>query len=356
MNIVQGVEQREVERLSRIRPIVDFAPGDTVRVGLRIRELDHERIQFFEGVCIARKGGTGINASFTVRKISYGHGVEQVFALHSPRIESILVKRRGMVRRARLYYLRARRGRGARIAERQVSGLARQLPSKGVAASKEMANGISAMVALLKALRALKGAAEGAHVCETVAQVRDVVPKIDYGDTGRSDGYELALSIGEHLCPLLFSRDGKVASEARRSLQEVGQWVLGDTTNSGDTNIVAALQHLNVSLVFWLSVIHESGGARVELSAQSVFCVAPSVAPKETVALIDIKVLLEDSRNTEVSLLAESRLEGPERVYMKQRVFERPDFLPSKIITLLIDGQEIYRTSLRRPAELVFVV
>jgi large subunit ribosomal protein L19 len=98
--------------------IPSFAPGDTLRVNVRVREGEKERIQVFEGVCIARKGG-GIHETFTVRKVSSGIGVERVFPLHSPTIEAVTVVRRGQVRRAKLYYLRARRGKAARIKERQ---------------------------------------------------------------------------------------------------------------------------------------------------------------------------------------------------------------------------------------------
>jgi len=98
--------------------VPSFAPGDTLRVNVRVREGEKERIQVFEGVCIARKGG-GIHETFTVRKVSSGIGVERVFPLHSPTIEAVSVVRRGQVRRAKLYYLRARRGKAARIKERQ---------------------------------------------------------------------------------------------------------------------------------------------------------------------------------------------------------------------------------------------
>ena len=98
--------------------VPSFAPGDTLRVNVRVREGEKERIQVFEGVCIARKGG-GIHETFTVRKVSSGIGVERVYPLHSPTIEAVSVVRRGQVRRAKLYYLRARRGKAARIKERQ---------------------------------------------------------------------------------------------------------------------------------------------------------------------------------------------------------------------------------------------
>ncbi|WP_309643052.1 50S ribosomal protein L19 [Phenylobacterium sp.] len=119
MNIIQQLEKEERDRLLATRTIPDFQPGDTVRVNVKIKEGERERVQAYEGVCIARQGG-GINESFTVRKISFGEGVERVFPIHSPNIDSIEVKRRGVVRRAKLYYLRDRRGKSARIAERQL--------------------------------------------------------------------------------------------------------------------------------------------------------------------------------------------------------------------------------------------
>jgi large subunit ribosomal protein L19 len=117
MNLLQQIEREQVERLAAKRPVPEFEPGDTVRVSLRVVEGERERIQAFEGVCIARKNA-GINSNFTLRKISYGEGVERVFPLYSPRITAIEVIRRGVVRRAKLYYLRGRTGKRARIAER----------------------------------------------------------------------------------------------------------------------------------------------------------------------------------------------------------------------------------------------
>ena len=120
MNIIQQLEKEEADRLLEKRTVPDFQPGDTLRVNVRIKEGERERVQAYEGVCIAR-AGQGINESFTVRKISFGEGVERVFPVLSPMIESIEVKRRGVVRRAKLYYLRDRRGKSARIAERQLT-------------------------------------------------------------------------------------------------------------------------------------------------------------------------------------------------------------------------------------------
>jgi large subunit ribosomal protein L19 len=117
MNLLQQIEREQVEKLAANRPVPDFEPGDTVRVSLRVVEGERERVQAFEGVCIARKNA-GINSNFTLRKISYGEGVERIFPLYSPRITAIEVIRRGVVRRAKLYYLRGRTGKRARIAER----------------------------------------------------------------------------------------------------------------------------------------------------------------------------------------------------------------------------------------------
>jgi large subunit ribosomal protein L19 len=116
MNLLEQLEAEHIESLGKTIP--DFAPGDTVRVGFRVTEGTRTRVQNYEGVCISRKGGDRLGASFTVRKISFGEGVERVFPLYSPNIEAITVVRRGKVRRAKLYYLRARRGKSARIAEK----------------------------------------------------------------------------------------------------------------------------------------------------------------------------------------------------------------------------------------------
>ncbi|MFN8830585.1 MAG: 50S ribosomal protein L19 [Labrys sp. (in: a-proteobacteria)] len=117
MNLLQTIENEELARLSAGKTIPEFAPGDTVIVNVKVVEGERSRVQAYEGVVIARDGG-GLNESFTVRKISYGEGVERVFPLYSPLIDSIKLVRRGKVRRAKLYYLRDRRGKSARIAER----------------------------------------------------------------------------------------------------------------------------------------------------------------------------------------------------------------------------------------------
>jgi large subunit ribosomal protein L19 len=129
MNVIEQLRKEEFDRLAAARAVPEFQPGDTVRVNVRIKEGDRERIQAYEGVCIARQGA-GLMESFTVRKISFGEGVERVFPVLSPMIESIEVKRRGVVRRAKLYYLRDRRGKSARIAERQMATVAKDAPAE----------------------------------------------------------------------------------------------------------------------------------------------------------------------------------------------------------------------------------
>ena len=118
MNIIDEINSEQIAKSVEKRAVPEFRPGDTLKVSVRVKEGERERVQAFEGVCIARRN-RGLQSSFTVRKISYGEGVERIFPLYSPTIDSITVVRRGVVRRAKLYYLRGRTGKSARIAERR---------------------------------------------------------------------------------------------------------------------------------------------------------------------------------------------------------------------------------------------
>ncbi len=133
MNTIQEIEQEQIAKLTEGKNVPEFAPGDTLRVNVKVIEGTRERIQAFEGMCIARKND-GLHSSFTVRKLSYGEGVERVFPVYSPNVDSVEVVRRGDVRRAKLYYLRGRQGKRARIAER-TDGYAAKLS----AAERQMA-------------------------------------------------------------------------------------------------------------------------------------------------------------------------------------------------------------------------
>jgi large subunit ribosomal protein L19 len=133
VNILEELDREQMETVAAQRVIPDFAPGDTVQVNVKVREGERSRVQAYEGVVIAKSGG-GVNESFTVRKISYGEGVERVFPLYSPIIDSLKVLRRGKVRRAKLYYLRELRGKKARITEKKT-----ERPAKGSAPAAEAA-------------------------------------------------------------------------------------------------------------------------------------------------------------------------------------------------------------------------
>jgi large subunit ribosomal protein L19 len=129
VNLIETLEREAIDALTELRPIPDFRPGDTLRVGVKVIDGERARVEYFEGVCFAR-ANKGVNSNFTVRKISFGEGVERVFPLYSPIIDSIEVVRRGAVRRAKLYYLRGRRGKSARIAERRDTRPAKGTESK----------------------------------------------------------------------------------------------------------------------------------------------------------------------------------------------------------------------------------
>jgi large subunit ribosomal protein L19 len=132
MNILDQIGQKQMDKVLAERAIPEFGPGDTLRVDVKVVEGSRERIQAFEGVCIARKSA-GVNSSFTVRKISYGEGVERIFPLFSPRVAGITVMRRGRVRRAKLYYLRGRTGKAARIAEKSRERIAKTASKEATA-------------------------------------------------------------------------------------------------------------------------------------------------------------------------------------------------------------------------------
>ena len=157
MNTIEKLEQEQVAKLSAGREIPDFSPGDTLRVNVKVTEGARERIQVFEGVCIARKN-RGLNSSFTVRKISYNEGVERIFPLYSPRIDSIELVRRGDVRRAKLYYLRGRRGKSARISEKTTGAAGKATTAERVAATAARA---AAQAALKASGKTGKGKGKG---------------------------------------------------------------------------------------------------------------------------------------------------------------------------------------------------
>jgi large subunit ribosomal protein L19 len=146
MNTIEKLERDQVAKLTEGRSLPEFSPGDTLRVNVKVVEGTRERLQAFEGVCIARKN-RGLNSSFTVRKISYNEGVERIFPLYSPRIDSIELVRRGDVRRAKLYYLRGRRGKSARISEKTTGAAGKATAAERVAATAARAAAQAALAA-----------------------------------------------------------------------------------------------------------------------------------------------------------------------------------------------------------------
>ena len=146
MNTIEKLEADQVAKLTEGRKLPEFSPGDTLRVNVKVVEGTRERLQAFEGVCIARKN-RGLNSSFTVRKISYNEGVERIFPLYSPRIDSIELVRRGDVRRAKLYYLRGRRGKSARISEKTTGAAGKATAAERVAAAEARAAAQAALAA-----------------------------------------------------------------------------------------------------------------------------------------------------------------------------------------------------------------
>jgi len=166
MNIIQQLEAEQAAKIEAKRTLPEFSPGDTLRVQVRVTEGNRTRVQAYEGVCIARSG-SGLNESFTVRKISYGEGVERVFPIYSPLVEAVEVVRRGRVRRAKLYFLRDRRGKSARIVENTNTRARKLNDAERQAAAAERARLEAEKVAAAEALAAEKAAQEAAEKAET---------------------------------------------------------------------------------------------------------------------------------------------------------------------------------------------
>ena len=162
MNIIQQLEAEQAAKIEAVRKLPEFSPGDTLRVNVKVTEGTRTRVQAYEGVCIGRSGG-GIHENFTVRKISYGEGVERVFPVYSPMIESVDVVRRGKVRRAKLYYLRDRRGKSARIVEDTGTRARKLNDAERKALAEEKARIEAEKIAAAQALAAEKAAAEAAE-------------------------------------------------------------------------------------------------------------------------------------------------------------------------------------------------
>jgi large subunit ribosomal protein L19 len=204
MNIIQQLEAEQVAKIEAQRTLPEFSPGDTVRVNVRVKEGNRTRVQAYEGVCIARSGG-GLQENFTVRKISYGEGVERVFPVCSPAIESVEVVRRGKVRRAKLYYLRDRRGKSARIVENTGTRARKLNDAERQAVAEEKARLEAEKVAAAQALAAEKAAQEAAEAKAAAEAAAAAEPAAEYVSILRGcgkGGLRVAFFVARNSAPL----------------------------------------------------------------------------------------------------------------------------------------------------------
>lgn len=176
MDLIRQLEAEQAEKIAANRKIPEFQPGDTVRVNVRVTEGTRTRVQAYEGVCIARSGA-GLNENFTVRKLSYGEGVERVFPVYSPLVEGVELVRRGKVRRAKLYYLRGRRGKSARIAENTGARARRLNEAERQELAEERARIEAEKIAAAEALAAEKAAEEAAAKAAEAASAEEAKPE-----------------------------------------------------------------------------------------------------------------------------------------------------------------------------------
>ncbi|WP_163265124.1 50S ribosomal protein L19 [Chelativorans alearense] len=181
MDLIRQLEAEQAQKIAAQRTLPDFSPGDTVRVQVRVTEGTRTRVQAYEGVCIAR-AGAGLNENFTVRKISYGEGVERVFPVYSPLVEAVEVVRRGKVRRAKLYYLRDRRGKSARISENTGARARKLNDAERQAAADEKARIEAEKIAAAQALAAEKAAEEAAEAKAAEAAAQEAAPAEAQGE------------------------------------------------------------------------------------------------------------------------------------------------------------------------------
>lgn len=181
MDLIRQLEAEQAARIAAKRSLPEFSPGDTLRVQVRVTEGTRTRVQAFEGVCIARSGA-GLNENFTVRKISYGEGVERVFPVYSPLVEAVEVVRRGKVRRAKLYYLRDRRGKSARISENTGARARKLNDAERQAAAEERERIEAEKIAAAEALAAEKAAEEAANKAAEEAASKEAAPAEAQGE------------------------------------------------------------------------------------------------------------------------------------------------------------------------------
>lgn len=272
-------------------------------------------------------------------------------------ITSIEVKRRGHVRRAKLYYLRQLRGKSARISphkDARESWISAEsiLPSVLIGPGSAFGK----MVTALKQLQNLKGAAEGSKVRDAVTRLLQDIPLKPVAGVGRDDVFELALSLGEHLCPLMFSYDPEVADNARVGLTRLGDLISKPDPKKSTDALASFLRYLTVEVVIQLSIKHHDRSADVDLVAKDLLFAATEKAGFADHGPILMQLLLEDMDSPAIRTLAETKLGARGSETIRERVIGGEKELRQKFITLLADGREVFRFSLARDAERLFVL
>ncbi|MFT4954890.1 MAG: large subunit ribosomal protein L19 [Brevundimonas sp.] len=406
MNLVQMLEAEEAGRLLAIRSIPEFRPGDTLRVSVRVKEGDRERIQAFEGVCIAREG-RDVNESFTVRKISFGEGVERKFPILSPNIAGIEVKRRGVVRRAKLYYLRDRRGKSARIAERQSSrsdrarreagdGERERIDSRALAyagagvalkadvhaehrapapdstaeisfggiVDDELDSGqappaskpdIVTMTSAFRMLSRHNHASTGIDVRALVSEVTEKLPEGDFDPGSIADAHRLAVGLSEHLSPLMFSQDDEVAALARVAMVRLARLFFDSPGRKEDEVLARLLRHLDQRLICQIRVIPEKQGVVMNLSCRDL---VRSATKQKGLAdePLSIQIFVDDTQDHEVQEIGRAEMGPRDQAVIRHRIDGDLNTLAGRFITVLADGRDVYSTRIDEASDVMFVV
>ncbi len=383
--LIQTVEAEERERLVEARSIPEFRAGDTLRVMVKIKEGERERIQAFEGVCIARDGG-GVNESFTVRKISFGEGVERKFPILSPNIDAIEVKRRGVVRRAKLYYLRDRRGKSARIAERQTvrifamadaapllvpadqetitaSALSSRRTSSVVENRRESAEApvnrtrtSSGMATALRRILNHDQAVSGPEVRQILSVVLDRIPDGPVAKADLPDVYRSAVALGEHVGPLMFSHDKLAAAEARSAMVKLGRLFFAGTDRKDEDVLTRFLRHLDLRLICHVTVRLGKAGAEVTLEAEDLVHRATGGRSLLEDAPLSVVLVEEDVTKGLVHKAASLLVPARGQVHASHQVRGSKNDLGGRAISILVGGREVFSTPADHNADVLFVV
>lgn len=354
---ILALERREVATLAREHP--PFRPGDRLRVHAVVEDGERRRLQVFEGDCIAR-GGSGMNETFLMRRVSFGYGVERKWPLQCPSIDRIEVVRRGQVRRAKLYYLRGRTGKAARIRRRKDRRYAPYFgwgrDESGIDLSSDnRVNPLEAMLTVLQTFDELDGDADGDEALSVVEAAVEALPEVWPRDVRPSTMDKMLLAVGEDLCPLMFSPDPRIVSAARRGMNKLADLYWGD--RKGAQNHLpfhSLLERLELAIVMRLLVRVDEDAARVRLKVDDLALETTSKGALDDEGDVRVEVFVEDLEDRRVDRLGEdvvSPRHGPARIEFI--VPGDQNALDGKILTVVADGRQIFRERLGDGPELV---